>query len=131
MKEQIEIKVLSQEEVKSPFGHGYCYQYKLELMYNKKSYTFTYHGSINDYNKGIELDINDPLYSILSDKFCYEDYPDMQEFGEAFGYIENGVCEDMDTLLKVYKGCKKTAEALHRIFTNEELEKLHEEFQDY
>ena len=56
---------------------------------------------------------------------AYDDYTDIQDFADAFGY------EKIKDLLKVYNGCKKTSEALHNIFDNDELEQLYTEFQDY
>ena len=125
MKEQIKIKVLTETTIKSPFSNGYCKKYFLELKYNNKKYNFDFTGSVYDYEHGNAFNPDDALYCILMDLSAYDNAQNIDDFAADFGY------EKVSELLNVYNGCKKTSEALHKIFTDSELEQLQEEFQDY
>ena len=132
----IKINIQSSKVVESPFHTSTfsrvykCRKYNLKLMYNGNSYNFTFHDSVNAYQHNTPLNKKDVLYCVLSDMGCYESSRDMDDFIYSFGYDE----QDLKTYkqgMKAYKACKKTSERLHEIFTNDELEKLQEEFQDY
>ena len=47
----------------------------------------------------------------------------IKDFCNEFGYTDS-------TGIKAYKACKKTYNAIHRLFTDEEIEKLIQERQD-
>ena len=106
-------------------GYGYCQRYEVELNYNGKTYTTHFTDSVHAYQNNEELNFKDVMYCLLSDADAYNSCRDIDDFQANFGY------EKASELLKAYNGCKETAEAFNEIFTEEELEELHEEFQDY
>lgn len=106
-------------------------------------YTVTVKGShgtyITTYNNskaaGHETpDKMDILHCFLSDANCYEYTQNLKNFCLEFGYTERdefGEQPRMKDGLKAYNACKRAYEALNRIFTETEIEKLQEIFQDY
>lgn len=63
------------------------------------------------------------LNCLLLDMACYESSAGLLDFCTEFGYDED------KKGLKAYNGCKKTAKALHRLFTDDELEEIQEELE--
>ena len=122
-KNEIKIKVLSSKVVSGQYG--YHKQYYLQLSYKDNKYNFIFFDSIYNYQNNKKLNKEDALYCVLMDCKSYDNYTDVQDFADAFGY------EKIKDLLKAYNGCKETSEALHNIFDNDELEQLYTEFQDY
>jgi len=156
LRNQIKVNILSSKVISSPFAknldncsilnktmayafagceNNYCKKYRLELSYNGKKYRFTFHDSIYNYNHNIKLNKLDTIYAVLMDSNSYEDTKSYQEFCKWFGYDEYietqyGTVVNKEAM-KIYEACKKTYEALHNIFSDDELEKLQDEFQDY
>ena len=106
-------------------GYGLCQKYEVELLYNGNSYTTHFTDSVMAYREDKELDFKDVMYCLLSDANAYNTCEDIDDFQANFGY------EKASELLKAYNGCKEVSEGLKRLFTEEELEELQEEFQDY
>ena len=65
----------------------------------------------------------DCICSIISDMDCYDISRNLADFYEALGFT------DFEEAEKAYKACKKTSKALHRLFTNEEIEILDNELE--
>lgn len=128
----IKINVLNSKVVTSPFHERtyYCRKYYVRLSYNGNSYNFTFHDSVNAYKNNLPLNKKDVMYCVLSDMGCYESSRDMEDFLYSFGY-DNQDLETYKEGIEAYKGCKKTAEKLHELFNNNELEQLQEEYMDY
>ena len=123
LKNEVKIKILSSKVVSGQYG--YHKKYYLQLAYKNNKYNFNFFDSVYNYRNNIKLDKENALYCVLMDCQAYDNYTDIQDFADAFGY------EKIKDLLKAYNGCKKTSEALHNIFDNDELEQLYSEFQDY
>ena len=123
LKNEVKIKVLNSKVVSGQYGNHK--QYYLQLVYKNNKYNFNFFDSVYNYQNNIKLDKQNALYCVLMDCQAYDDYANIQDFADAFGY------EKIKDLLKAYNGCKKTSEALHNIFDNDELEQLYTEFQDY
>ncbi|MCQ2740491.1 MAG: hypothetical protein MJ237_09770 [bacterium] len=70
----------------------------------------------------------DVLECLLSDMNCFEGCVDSEDFIFSFGY--DGTPEDLRKGFRAYEGCKATAEAMHRIFTDAELEELQNEIEN-
>ena len=121
--DKIIFSALDEEVVNN--GYGNCQRYKVELNYNGKSYTTTFTDSVMAYREGRELDFKDVMYCLLSDADAYMYNEDIDDFQANFGY------EKASELLKAYNGCKETAQAFEEMFTEDELQELREEFQDY
>ena len=92
--------------------------YKCKIKYMGLSYTFKYQCNASY----CEPNLNDCLDSLLLDASAYEESRDIIDFCNEFGY------EDIKGI-KVYKACKKTYNAIHRLFTDEEIEKLYDEIE--
>ena len=71
--------------------------------------------------------IKDVMYSLLLDAWAYDDAENVFEFAEELGY---DITDDYDKITKMYDACRNTRNALHRMFTDAELEVLDEETRD-
>ena len=138
LKNQVKIKVLNSKVITSPFANGYCKRYYLELSYKGNSYRFTFHDSVYAYMHNEKLDKNNALYSVIQDSNAYEYTRNFSDFCKEFGYSEYTETfypyyriVKNSKAKKVYNACLKTYEALHEIFSDDELEKLQDEFQDF
>lgn len=100
--------------------------YTVTVKGSHGTYTTTYN---NSKNAGHETpDKMDILNCVLMDANCYECTQNFSDFCSEFGYDEY---EDRAKANRAYKGCKRAYERLNEMFTNEELERLQELFQDY
>ena len=97
-------------------------EYSVVLKYNGNCITMLYHD--NYLNKG---DKDDFLYALLMDSFAYENCYNLADFMDEFGYEY----EDKDKAQKIYKACERQYNKLHRLFTDEEISQLQEEFEDF
>lgn len=155
MKEKVKIQIKENEIVRSPFANGSCHKYRLALKYNNKTFTFSFHDSVRNYEEGKNLNKEDALYCVIADANSYDFSLNEEDFLNEFGYNDNklytyykrGVSldnlynhnytdniEDVENLkagLKAYRACKETSFALHNMFNKEEFEELQEEFQNY
>lgn len=123
LKNEVNIKILSSTVIGT--YPNYRRKYYLQLAYKDNTYNFNFFDSIYNYQNNKKLDKKDALYCVLMDCQAYDNYTDIEDFADAFGY------EKVKELLKAYDGCKKTSEALHNIFNNDELEQLYTEFENY
>ena len=93
--------------------------FKCKIKVDGCQYTFNYQCN----TAHSEPNIHDCMYAIISDMDCYDTCRDMVDFCNEFGYPdEKGI--------KAYKACKKTSKALHRLFTDEELDEISEELME-
>lgn len=71
-----------------------------------------------------EPNLIDCMECLFCDMFAYEYSRDLLDFVNEYGYeTEKGARQ-------AWKDCKKTSKALHRLFTNEELEELQSEIEE-
>ena len=119
--DKIIFKVLDNDIVNE--GYGNRQKYEVELNYNGRTYTTHYTDSVMAYRNGKDIDFKRVMECLLLDKSAYDNCRDIDDFQAEFGYEKVSEC------LKAYNGCKETSEALDRIFTEEELEQLREEFE--
>ena len=129
IKESVKISILKSEVVKSPFANGYCKKYYVQIKHNNKHFNITFHDSVSNYQNCKKLNKNDILYCVLSDMNCYEMALNEDDFIKEFGY--NDTIESYKKGLKAYKACEETTKNMHELFTNEELEELQTEFENY
>lgn len=104
-------------------GYGNRQKYEVELNYKGNSYITYYTDSVMAYRNGEDIDFERVMECLLLDKSAYDSCTDIDDFQAQFGYEKVSEC------LKAYNGCKETSEALDRMFTEEELEQLREEFE--
>lgn len=94
--------------------------YRVTLSYNGKKCSFIF----ND-NYLNESNINDFVYSLLSDSGFYESCINFDDFCCLLGYDNDSIIA-----LNIYKSCKKQAEKVKRLFTIEEVERLNNELEE-
>lgn len=87
--------------------------YNCSISYNGKKHSFEYQCNPK-YNKPT---ISDVMNCLTSDSFYYEQSRDLKDFAEELGY-------SIEEAKKPFKLCKKTSEALHRMFTDDELDHI-------
>lgn len=90
-------------------------EYKIFISYNGHWAWFTFHD--NYMNKST---LKDWLYCLVLDMNAYEFSRDVYEFARSYGYAD----EDMSVARKAYRACEKTAEKLHKLFSEDELDIL-------
>lgn len=91
-------------------------RFKCKIKVDGLQYTFDYQCN-TDY---MYPTLEDCMSCILGDMMAYENATDVLDFCNEFGYEYNEG-------LKSYKACKKVSKALHRLFTDAELDELFEE----
>ena len=96
-------------------------KYACKIVYNKKQYSFNYQCNPNYTTPNVK----DCIVCLLSDTFDYDNAKDIFDFADEFGYVVNKETE------RIFKACKKTSNAIHRLFTDEELEELANEINEY
>ena len=121
--DKIIFSTLDEEVVNN--GYGLCQRYEVELLYEGKTYTTHFTDSVMAYRNGDSINFKDVMYGLLNDKSAYDNCTDIDDFANEFGYEKVSEC------IKAYKGCEETSKGLDKLFTEEELEQLREEFQDY
>jgi hypothetical protein len=94
--------------------------FKCKIKIDGLQYTFPFQCNTAYNEPNLEMCLN----AILLDASCYENCEGLLDFCTEFGYNED------KKGLKAYKACKKTYKALHRLFTDEELNTLYEEVSD-
>ena len=70
-----------------------------------------------------EPNLLDCIFAIITDMDCYDENRDVVDFCNEFGY-------DAKESIKAYKACKKTSKALHRLFTDKELDEITNELME-
>lgn len=102
---------------KSTFTSGNAY--KITIKYNKKQFTFTFND--NYYNNS---NLNDYIQCLRIDSSCYEETQNLNDFIISFyGDVES--LEDYKQKEKIYNACKRSYNALNRLFNSEELELIY------
>ena len=89
---------------------------------NCKPYTFTYQCN-TDHDIPTIASV---MYSLIIDGEGYEESRNILEFGIYNGY---DVDNDYEKVVQVYNECKRTYEALHEMFTDEELQEIMNEIE--
>lgn len=97
-------------------------EYSVVLKYNGNSITMLYHDNYKN-----ESGKNEFLYALLLDGLAYENCYNLADFMDEFGYDY----DNLDKAKKAYKACERQCKKLHRLFTEEEIEQLQEEFKDF
>ena len=101
------------------------YHTKFDCSITRGDYIFNFDYQCNtDY---LEPNKKDCIEAILSDARCIDGLS-LEAFLEDFGYLNSG--EDALRGIKAYKSCKKTARALKKMFTKDELSSLYDWFSE-
>ena len=132
----IKIKVVRDRSIDGRIGCGNGYRITLE---NKQGFKFSTQYNDSQYNsqKGNRVNINDVMACLLSDRSCYLSSRDYEDFCNMFGYEpfeDKNYYPYYGTNTKAnraYKGCQRISENLENLLSSENLEKLHEIYQDY
>ena len=95
--------------------------YTVTLTYNAKRMIVNYY--MGSALKESDLTINAVMHSLLSDEIRGMDFED---FCSDFGYDSDSI-----KAKKIYNACVKNTDKLYRVFTNDELESMREQLQDY
>lgn len=121
---KIKFTAKTAEEQKDLFTPSHTL-YKCKIKYNGKQYSFDY--QCNTQYK--EPNKKDCLYCLLSDASCFNCFTSVDDFLTEFGYTES--LQNIRKGEKAYNACKRTAKALDRLFTENEIELLNTYFENY
>lgn len=128
MLEKIRVRIRKSENQDNLFT-PYHRKYNVVVKYNGKQYSSTYQCNAKEMPK-----VKDIIYCLLLDASSYDNARDIEDFANEFGYElyeYDYVTKYNKETERIYKACKKTSEAMHRMFTDEEIDTLHEEFSEY
>lgn len=98
----------------------YHTRFKCKIKYCGLSFTFPYQCNTTHEEPNLES----CLICLFLDASAYENSRGFLDFCDEFGY------KDEKRAIKNYKACKKTYEALHRLFTDEEINKIYKEIDE-
>ena len=93
-------------------------KFKCKIKVNGVQWTFDYQCNTNY----MYPTLKDCMECVLGDMMSYDNARDVIDFCNEFGYADAQG-------LKAYKGCKKASKALHRLFTDSELDELWDEIE--
>ena len=96
-------------------------KYVCIIKYNGKQYTFDYQCDPNYTTPNVK----DCSICLLSDTFDYDNAKDIFDFANEFGFVVNKETK------RIFNACKKTSNAIHKLFTDEELKELANEINEY
>lgn len=96
-------------------------KYKVTIKHNGKQYTTDYQCPIQS-----EVEKKDVIDCLLLDASCFENSADIFDFINELGYD----VEDLYKVRKMYHACEKTSKAIHRLFSDEEIELISKEVWD-
>lgn len=97
-------------------------EYSVVLKYNGNSITMLFHDNYRNESEKDEF-----LYALLMDAMAYENCFNLADFMDEFGYGY----DQREEAEKAYKACERQYKKLHRLFTEEEIEELQNEFEDF
>ena len=115
-----------------------AWQYNFSIATNKGRYTAIFTDSINNHNNNIPINLDDILYSWIVDADSFNYTKDFNEFCLEYGYdfqqydeYDNKYRVGKQKAEKAWRGCKHAYNKMIELLTEEEIEKLHDIFQDY
>jgi len=95
-----------------------CFRHEIEIEFRGKISTFSFWGSINDFEAGRNVlsgeELIFPAYCFFSDASAYLNAKDIDDFSAEFGY------QKPSELLKAWKGCKKAWASCKRLGLSKE-----------
>lgn len=110
--------------------YGRFYQYTCKLQNGSKRGTFEFSDSIDHYLKKLNVNVDDIIYCILSD------YQIVLNSGKNLDDIEQYLFDnleyrDLRTIKRIAKDLLKNYELLEKVFSDNDLEKLITEYENY
>ena len=99
-------------------------EYSVVLKYNGNSITMLFHDNYKN-----ESGKDDFLYALLMDAMAYENCFNLADFMDEFDYGFGQT--EKERAQKAYKACERQCNKLHKLFTEEEIEELQNEFEDF
>ena len=93
-------------------------KFKCKIKYMGLQYTFNYQCNTS----AMYPNLRDCLECVIGDMMAYDNAQDVIDFCNEFGY------EDIKGV-KIYKACKKVSKALHRLFTDAEIDAIMDEIE--
>lgn len=119
-------------------NYGLAQKYNFSIITSKGKYSAIFTDSISNYKNNILVNLDDILYSWIVDADCFRNSGDFNDFCSQFNYdFRNYNIYDDKYIIgkhkaeKAYKGCKYAYRKMFELLTDEQVDKLHDLFQDY
>lgn len=132
------LTVMAQKSMLQHNNYGLSQKYIFSIATENGKYTATFTDSIYNYENNITINLDDILYSWIVDADCYSYSRDFDDFCLQFGYdfknydmYDERYKSGKRKAEKVWYGCKYAYEKMTELLTDEQIEKLHDLFQDY
>ena len=132
------LTVMAQKKELHCSKYGLAWQYNFSITTNKGRYAAIFTDSINNHNNNIPVNLDDILYSWIVDADGFESSQDFNDFCSQYGYDFKNYDEyDSKYRLgkqqaeKAWRGCKHAYNKMIELLTEEQINKLHDIFQDY
>ena len=118
--------------------YGLAQRYTFSIITKKGNYSAIFTDSIHNYKNNILVNFDDILYSWIVDADLYRNSEDFDDFRLQLGYdFKNYDKHDNKYIVrksqaeKAYKACKYAYRKMFELLTDEQVDKLHDLFQDY
>lgn len=118
--------------------YGLALRYSFIILTKKGSYSSEFTDSIHNYKNDIAINFDDILYSWIVDADLYRNSEDFDDFCLQLGYdfknydkYDNKYIVRKSQAKKAYRGCKYAYRKMFELLTDEQVDKLHNLFQDY
>lgn len=132
------LTVMAQKKDLHRNKYGLAWQYYFSIATKKGVYRAIFTDSINNHNNNIPVNLDDILYSWIVDADCFESSQDFDDFYLQFGYdfknydeYDNKYRLGKQQAEKAWRGCKQAYNKMIELLTEEQINKLHDIFQDY
>lgn len=113
-------------------------RYSFSIITKKGIYRAIFTDSINNFKKGIPINLDDILYSWILDADAFRYSKDFEDFCLNYCYNfkdydvnDNKYISGKCQAERAYKGCKYAYKKMFELLTDEQIEKLHDLFYNY
>lgn len=132
------LTVMAQRKELHRNKYGLAWQYYFSITTNKGRYAAIFTDSINHHDNNIPVNLDDILYSWIVDADCFESSQNFNDFCSQYGYDFKNYDEydskyrlSKQQAEKAWRGCKHAYNKMIELLTEEQINKLHDVFQDY
>ena len=132
------LTVMAQKRELHRNKYGLAWQYNFYITTNKGRYEAIFTDSINNHDNNIPVNLDDILYSWIVDADSLNYIKDFNEFCLEYGYdfqqydkYDDKYRIGKQQAEKAWRGCKHAYNKMIELLTKEQINKLHDIFQDY
>lgn len=133
-----DLDIIVQKSRLSRSKYGLAQKYTFSIITKKGKYTGIFTDSSYNYKNDVTINLDNILYSWIVDADSFDYSQDFNDFCEQFGcdFKNYNIHNDeyrlrKNKLEKTRKACKYAYRKMTELLTDEQIEELHDLFQDY